>query len=178
VLTAATELLIELGPQGVTVDAVCERSGVAKSTIYRHWESVVDLLIDVMRSNVPPHVTFDLAHGFERALRSMMREVSRSLSSPQLLRVLPALVSLRLQIPEVADLMRADLDERTLECKAVLDLGVEEGVLPAGLDPHRVMQLLVGPLFFAVLVEKGEELRPLADEVVRSFLESHARAKH
>ncbi|MDO9175716.1 MAG: helix-turn-helix domain-containing protein, partial [Actinomycetota bacterium] len=52
-LAAATELLVETGVRGVTVDAVAERSGVAKSTLYRHWGSVQELLVDVMRANVP-----------------------------------------------------------------------------------------------------------------------------
>ena len=47
-----------------------ERSGVAKSTLYRHWSSVPELLIDVMRANVPPPVSIDLGAGFEAALRS------------------------------------------------------------------------------------------------------------
>lgn len=176
VLAAATELLLELGPRGVTVDAVAERSGVAKSTLYRHWDSATDLLIDAMRSNVPDEVELDLTRGFEHALRALMHGAATSLSSPQLVRVLPALVSLRLQLPEVADLMRADLEERTNQCNEILKLGVKEGHLRTGLDPHRVMQVLIGPLFFAVLTEKGEGLHALADEVVGEFLASHARS--
>ena len=52
-LAAATEILIETGPSSVTVDAVAERSGVAKSTLYRHWESRSALLVDVLRTHRP-----------------------------------------------------------------------------------------------------------------------------
>src|SRR5690606_191899 len=37
VLRTATDLLVEGGPSAVTIDAIVARSGVAKSTIYRHW---------------------------------------------------------------------------------------------------------------------------------------------
>ncbi|KHF34924.1 Bacterial regulatory protein, tetR family [Paenibacillus sp. P1XP2] len=37
VLTTAFELLSEGGVNGFTVDEVARRSGVAKTTIYRHW---------------------------------------------------------------------------------------------------------------------------------------------
>ena len=47
VLTAATDLLVEGGPSAVTIDAVVARSGVAKSTIYRHWESRDEVLVAV-----------------------------------------------------------------------------------------------------------------------------------
>ena len=31
---------------GVSIDAAAKRSGVAKMTIYRHWQSRADLLLD------------------------------------------------------------------------------------------------------------------------------------
>src|SRR5215475_14064822 len=46
VLAAAHELLSQPGLGGVSVDAVSERSGVAKTTIYRHWRSRTALLLD------------------------------------------------------------------------------------------------------------------------------------
>src|ERR1700729_2931520 len=46
VLTTAFELLSESGVGGFTVDEVSRRSGVAKTTIYRHWPSREALVID------------------------------------------------------------------------------------------------------------------------------------
>lgn len=37
VMEAATALLLEGGPTAITIDGVVARSGVAKSTVYRHW---------------------------------------------------------------------------------------------------------------------------------------------
>ncbi|MBN2623081.1 MAG: helix-turn-helix transcriptional regulator, partial [Acidimicrobiales bacterium] len=39
ILAAAIDLLREVGYGGLTIEAVAARSGVAKSTIYRHWSS-------------------------------------------------------------------------------------------------------------------------------------------
>ena len=46
VLTTTFELLGESGVGGFTVDEVARRSGVAKTTIYRHWPSREALVID------------------------------------------------------------------------------------------------------------------------------------
>src|SRR5919198_1676494 len=46
VMATTYELLSEEGLAGVTVDAVARRSGVAKTTIYRHWPSREALLLD------------------------------------------------------------------------------------------------------------------------------------
>jgi AcrR family transcriptional regulator len=46
VLATTYELLTKSGTSGVSVDEVSRRSGVAKTTIYRHWPSRESLLLD------------------------------------------------------------------------------------------------------------------------------------
>jgi len=52
ITSAATDLLMEGGVHAVTVDAVIARSGVARSTIYRHFPTRADLIIAVYRHQV------------------------------------------------------------------------------------------------------------------------------
>ena len=54
VLGAAWELLNEVGFDGVTVELVSERSGVARSTLYRHWRSMPEVLRDALAPHDPP----------------------------------------------------------------------------------------------------------------------------
>jgi len=77
----------------------------------------------------------------------------------------------------MADLLAADREVNTAAFQAIIDLGVAEGRLPAGLDPLTVVHLLIGPLMFAVLTGDGRDsaaLEALADEVVARFLASYA----
>lgn len=46
VLKEAYALLIQAGIGGVSVDEISRRSGVSKTTIYRHWRSRSALLLD------------------------------------------------------------------------------------------------------------------------------------
>jgi AcrR family transcriptional regulator len=172
-LAAATELLVDAGPRGVTVDAVAERSGVAKSTLYRHWSSVNELLVDVMRANVPAITPVDLGVGFEAALRSWIDQVVSTLSAPDWARILPALIELRRHAPEMAELLAGDFEEKLSTVASILELGVVEGRLPPGLDTRLVTQTLIGPLVLATL--NGDEARvaELAEYVVGRFLASY-----
>lgn len=171
-LAAATELLVEAGPRCVTVDAVAERSGVAKSTLYRHWASVHELLLDVMRSNVPAETTVDLSGGFDEALRSWIAHGVATLSSPDWARVLPALLELRSHAPDMAELLEADFECKLATVASILHLGAEEGRLPAGLDPRLVTQTLIGPLVLAALSGEGH-IGELAEYVTERFLASY-----
>jgi AcrR family transcriptional regulator len=46
VLASTTELLEEGGYQAITIEGIAERSGVAKSTIYRWWRSKPELVME------------------------------------------------------------------------------------------------------------------------------------
>lgn len=49
-LEAAAALLQERGYTGCTIDAIIERTGVSRSTIYRHWPSRTELLAEVLNA--------------------------------------------------------------------------------------------------------------------------------
>ncbi|CAB4362683.1 MAG: TetR family transcriptional regulator [Actinobacteria bacterium] len=172
-LAAATELLVESGPRAVTVDAVAERSGVAKSTLYRHWASRDELLVDVMRSHLPDAPPADLGAGFEAALRAQIATVVRVFSDPEWVRILPSLISLQHHVPQMAELMAVDREANVAMLRDVVALGRAEGRLPADVDARTVLHLLIGPLMFAVLSGDGDRLQELADEVVARFLASY-----
>lgn len=178
ILSAATELLVEAGPRGVTVDAVAERSGVAKSTLYRHWCSVSELLVDVMRHNVPHETVVDLDAGFEAALRAWVDGVVTAMSAPDWIRIMPALIELRRHSPDVAELLEADFDDKLQVVASILELGRREGRLPAGLDPRVVTDTLVGPLVMATLSGRDADLVELGDYVVTRFIASYSAASY
>src|SRR3954471_3938293 len=48
ILDATRELLLEGGVQGLTVEGVAARAGVAKTTIYRRWRSKDELAFAVL----------------------------------------------------------------------------------------------------------------------------------
>jgi len=48
ILQAARELLAERGFDGMTMDAVADRAGTGKATVYRRWPSKVQLTVDAV----------------------------------------------------------------------------------------------------------------------------------
>ena len=48
ILDATRELLAECGVQGLTMEGVAARAGVAKTTVYRRWRSKDDLALAVL----------------------------------------------------------------------------------------------------------------------------------
>lgn len=173
IVDAARDILIESGQRSVTVDAVCERSGVAKSTLYRHWSSRTELLVDVMRACMPAGPT-ELPDGpFEETLCLLLRQVADSVAAPEWKRVFPAILSLKLTLPEVSEMAQADTDEKHQLIQALLDLGAAEGALAPGLDPDDVAPLLLGPIIFSIVADDVPDSHELADRVARTFIAAH-----
>ncbi len=175
-LSAATELLVESGPRAVTVDAVADASGVAKSTLYRHWSSRDEMLVDVVRCNLPDAGEPDLSIGFEAALRAYVAEAADTLGDPQWSRILPALLSLRTSMPELAAMVDDDRAAKSDALISILELGITEGALPPSVDADDVASLVFGPLVLAAITDDHPRVRHLATYVVDRFIASYSNS--
>ena len=81
VFTATIELIQELGPGGTTIERVAERSGVARSTIYRRWGDVDRLFLDAFDEITRP-TPLPLTGDLEGDLRTFARGYVRELNDP------------------------------------------------------------------------------------------------
>ncbi len=90
ILRAALELLREKGYGELTVDAVAERAGVAKTTLYRRWPSKQALVAAAFAPRIarsePPPDTGSLAGDATILLREICA-LKRELNDPELLDV-------------------------------------------------------------------------------------------
>lgn len=175
VMAAATELLVEGGAEAMTVDAVVARSGVAKSTLYRHWATRDELVADVFGANAPVLATPAPELDFISALRSLMQELVATLADERWQRLLPALLALRAQHSGVADLDSELKAQQHRIFADVLQRGVDEGLVrPDALDDlDRSITLIAGPLLMAALLDTAPLDPSLADSCVDQFLSSH-----
>ncbi len=172
VLDAATELLVEGGPAALTMDAVVARSGVAKSTLYRHWETRDALLATVFDTCKPSMGAPEHVASCEEGLRALVQSVAAALTDESWSRLAPALILLSKQHPELAQ-VDSDLKKRQHEAtEAVLRMGVEEGLLdPSVLDDvERAVALVAGPIVFAGLADMAAIDEELVDTCVSQFL--------
>lgn len=170
VLDTAAAIVVEQGTAALTVDAVVARSGVARSTIYRHWPTRDDLLVDVFEYCVPSLETPGPELGFEAAMRQFLHAVVGHLADPKWNRMLPALMALKAYEPTLAR-VEARMEERQGHVSADLfTRGEREGLFGPDLDRPRAMALLIGPLVFAALSGETPITVELADSALGNFL--------
>jgi AcrR family transcriptional regulator len=157
VLAAAREVLLDEGWEGVTLGRVAERSGYARTTLYRHWPQRLDLLRDLIREEARlAHTTpmGDLRDDLVAELEAFRVAVT----STGLGRVMIAIGQQARDDAELADLNRSIRAEGARVLEAIVVDAVAAGDLPRGLRADAAVAQLVGPVLFRYLFEDDDAL--------------------
>ena len=56
VLDSTVALMVLRGIHALNIDGIAEHSGVAKTTIYRHWSSREAIILDALSSLIAPEI--------------------------------------------------------------------------------------------------------------------------
>ncbi len=173
IIQASIDLIVDDGARALTVDAIAERSGVAKSTLYRHWPSIDALILDVYRAAIPQTVAPDPAASFEDALRQQVASVADVLADPRSIRLLPDLLSLRHTHPELGELADEDRAQKHAALASILTRGAAQGSVPDDLDLNTVGAMLLGPMVMCALFGEPERINEVGAFAVERFLASY-----
>ncbi len=146
ILSAAIELLGEVGYGGLTVEAVAARAGVGKSTIYRHWSGKLDLVEDAIRT-LKATVAVPATGSVRERVTEVLRQVATNLAWSE---CLPAVIDAAERDPEVRAIHCRLAAERRQVMVDLLAEGVRTGEVPAHLD----LPLLADCLFGAIVVRR------------------------
>jgi AcrR family transcriptional regulator len=142
---AAPDLLAERGFQAATIEAIAERAGVGRNTIYRRWRSKEELIADALRE-----LTTDVdwsAEDLYSLLLTWLRDFARTFSDPLHGRLLAGVLGELQQNPVFADVY-ADrvVRPRREALLARLTEARERGELRPDADVELVADLLGGAL--------------------------------
>jgi AcrR family transcriptional regulator len=173
VLAVAGDLLAEEGRTGFTVDAVAKRSGVARTTIYRHWPDLADLLFDTFRAMGDPSVPVDTG-SVRTDLKAHYGALAANFGLSCLGRSMPALLDMTRRDPALADLHQQFIAERREPSRSAVRAGILRGELPADVDVDVLLDRLAGPVFYRNLIAQrpmsAAEVDGLVDDVLDGTL--------
>ena len=169
ILRAANELLEGEGFAAVTVEAIAERAGVSKATVYRWWPNRAAVVMDGFLSTVSSEVPFPHTGHAREDIRIHMRRLAEAFSG-KIGRTVAALIAEGQSDPELAEALRSRwLSVRRAEAREILELGIERGELREDLDLEVAVDVLYGPIYYRMLVGhaplEGDFADALADHI-------------
>ncbi len=175
VLEAAVDLLLEGGVGAVTVEAIVERSGVARSTIYRHWESRRELLLATFDALTPPPDDPRVDGPLRDRLADLLQSRARRIGSVPWAAAIPTLLDATSRDPELAGVRERLVEQHRGAFRRTLERAVEEGELPATTDMSEAISQIAGPMFYRLLISREPLDDAFARRVVDLFLASRQR---
>lgn len=166
VIAAVTDIMVERGAGGVTIDEVAARSGVAKTTIYRHWPDRAALVLDTARSHFADFDSPDTG-SLRGDLRAYFGLVDDHTLSGTAGNVMPMVLEASARDPEMAGILDAIATERQRDLEAILERAGERGEFTSDLDNDQLLGVIVGPVVFHKLVRR----QPLTPAYVETCIE-------
>ena len=171
IVDATREILAEEGYAGLTIEGVAARAGVGKATVYRRWPGKVELVVDVISETAAEQVPIPDTGSTRGDLVVLVRTIIDVLTTTNAGAITAAMVAECSRNPELAHAFRTGFV--AVRRAAVVDLierGVARGDLRPDVDRDLIVDLLVAPVHYRLLVT-GAPLTPdLAERVVDAVL--------
>lgn len=167
VIVATVELIERVGYRSVTIDAIARASGVSKSTIYRHWTSRNELVLEAFTSYIDQSTevadTGDAIADLRTYLRKLAFHVSVGGAGP----IVTGLISDSLADDEFAESFRSKVIEpRRSVFLQILLRGQRRGQVRKDVDLKSAVDALYGSLHHRLLMT-GEPIdAPFASALI------------
>ena len=169
VLDATADLVAEVGVERTTIDEIASRSGVAKTTIYRHFSSKQALVVEAVHACTHIPVVTDTG-SLRDDLISCFSGTTKASYDGRLGDMMLSLMDAAQRDPELGRLVGLRPDQRRRFATEVIERAVSRGDLPAEVDVDLLVTLVAGPLIYTKLVRRQRVTDELVAAVVDSVL--------
>jgi AcrR family transcriptional regulator len=171
ILTATLELMEEKPLDEVTAEAIAQRAGVSKATIYKWWPNknrvALDAFLSRSRTEIPSSDTGSALRDFTAQLVAAARFYTSSGG-----RILRQFIAAGQSDPEFLALYREQfLRPRRQAVRALWERGVARGQIRPDLDAELVIDLIFGPMFYRLLVGHGSLADADAEVIVTAVFQ-------
>jgi len=158
------------------MDAIAERAGASKATVYRWWPHKAAVLIEAFRESVVGELPFAVTGSLEADLRQQLVQFVTMLRGRKG-RAFAGFIAGAQSDADLAEAFRRLwIYPRREEAKAVLVHYMEAGDLPRDIDLDLVIELMYAPLYYRLLTGYGELTPEFAESVARTVLPGLAAA--
>ncbi|MEM9747270.1 MAG: TetR/AcrR family transcriptional regulator [Actinomycetota bacterium] len=173
VLTAAFRLLIDEGAHAITAQRIHQETGIARTTIYRHWPEPADLIRTMFDRAVAgrgiPAFTGDLRSDLQIAVDSLVQRFNRR----PVRALFGALVEHGRRDADAGDIAADYVRGLLTPVRHAVDAGIERGELVDG-DVDGMVDELSATLFMRHVLLGEQVDDDDASRAVESFLQRHA----
>jgi AcrR family transcriptional regulator len=147
ILDTTADMLAANGYSSLTVEGIAAKCGVARSTIYRHWESVADIAMEAFLRIIGPAPPIPQTGNVRTDLVVNYRRLVDGLANSRWGELLPSMLEASIQDKVFAQLLYKAFDSRRELGRQSLLKGVDRGDLPAETNFEWLLDSITGPIY-------------------------------
>ncbi len=167
-LEVTLELAGDCGLHACTFDAVSERSGIARSTLYRHWNNQAELVIEAITSQTLDMHRVDPDTGSLRDdMLSDMLGLGWALENATWGAMVPQLVAAASTDPDMSAIHREQSEYYMGRYTRIIERAKGRGEVAKDIDSSHAGLLFVTPIFYRYLLAR----RPLDGKWITSHVD-------
>jgi AcrR family transcriptional regulator len=167
IIDAVLEEVIAEGIDGMSIEQVAARAGVAKATVYRRWPNKEALLLDAVTGvevELPTLTGVSVRDDLVLLVDSMRRRVADAMQPGESIasRLYPCMIAEGTRHPEIAAKYKQRVVEQRREAvRTVLRRGIANSELRGDLDIETMLLLVIAPMLVQMYMwSAGAELPP------------------
>jgi len=176
-LAATLEELAEEGYSTLSLDSVARRAGVHKTTLYRRWGTREALVLEAMLERVSERVPVPDTGSLRDDLLALAGAAAATMTTPEGEAHVRAVAAAGSHDSALAAANRQFWEERLALDAVVVERAVARGEVPAGTEPRPVIEALLGPLYFRLLVTGERPDRRFIGQVVDLVIDGVGRGR-
>ena len=155
ILAAAFSELIDSGYAALSVETVAARAGVNKTTVYRRWPTLDDLLVDALTMWTHNVIPLPDTGSVETDLLALGREVADQLNGGVGRQVAAVVLTAGLRSAALREATRRFYDHQAVRAIPIVSRAIDRGELPANSDANALLTTFRAPLLYR-LVTTGD----------------------
>lgn len=151
ILAAAFSELIDNGYAALSVEAVASRAGVNKTTIYRRWPTLDDLLVDALTTWTHDVIPLPDTGSVETDLIALGRELADQLNDGVGRQVAAVVLTAGLRSPQLREATRRFFDHQAVRAIPIVNRAIDRDELPANSDANALLTTFRAPLLYRMV---------------------------
>ena len=174
VLSAARALLERGGLTAVTIEAIAQKAGVSRPTIYRYWSNAPAVAMAAFLEATGAPNAARSARTPLAALHAQLHAVADAFAAPTG-RSVAAMVAAAQSETELAKAFRNEFIARSRDAaRLLLERCIEERLVVPPSDIELALDLIFGPLFYRLLMGHAPITRGFVDQLLDAVIPARA----
>jgi AcrR family transcriptional regulator len=166
VLRATLEELAAVGYASFSLESVAARAGVNKTTVYRRWGNREQLILDAMLERGSERVPIPDTGSLRQDLLELATAIADSITAPEVEATARAAASIGDPDSLLVDAARRFWETRLKMAREIVERAIARGELSPGTDPAAMIEALIGPIYFRLLMTREPLDKPFVEKLV------------